>query len=269
MKNIIRIAVVAVAVVVALAIGKDVMAKAAVQGILKTVTGLQLAIGRFSLGILSTMVDIRDIRLMNPRGFRDRVMMDAPQIKVDYDLGSVFRGEIHVEEMALDLKEFTVVKNERGEVNVNALKPAGKKEEPKAAPQKEAAAPAEKKPGPKMRIDVLRLKIGKVVYKDYSQGGEPVVTEYPVNIDETHRDITNPSALVGLITAKALMNTTIARVANLDMDQIMSEFDFTGMNMQDVGLGQFQDLVGGTGTGIRQKAAEALQSLSNMIGGSQ
>ncbi|MFH1790840.1 MAG: hypothetical protein ABH885_02515, partial [Candidatus Omnitrophota bacterium] len=54
-------------------------------------------------------------------------------------------------------------------------------------------------------IDRLRLKIGKVSYKDYSaRQGTPRVMEYNINLDEEYTNITNPYTLVSLIVVKAL-----------------------------------------------------------------
>ncbi len=268
MKNpIIRLLIIGLVAALALGFAKDVIAQSAVQGIVKAVTGLGLEVRRLHLGILTTLVDIRGLRLMNPSGFKDRVMMDVPEIHVNYELASFFKGAVHIQEMDLDLKEFTVVKNAKGDVNVNHLKPASKKE---AAPAQEArpqaAKPAANGAAPNIRIDRLHLKIGKVIYKDYSQGGAPQIQEFPVNLDETDENITNPSALVGIITAKALMNTTVARLANIDMKGLMSNFDFQGMNMNNLGLPQFEDLVNQVGQkGIKEKAAEALGRVSNFF----
>jgi hypothetical protein len=64
----------------------------------------------------------------------------------------------------------------------------------------------------------IELKIGKVVYKDYSRGTEPFVQEFNVNLNERYSNITDPYKLVSLIVVKALWNTTIASLANFNLD---------------------------------------------------
>jgi hypothetical protein len=71
-----------------------------------------------------------------------------------------------------------------------------------------------------MRIDVLNLKIGKAVYKDYSSGGAPSVTEYNINIDKTFRNVDNPNTLVSLLVVEALTKTPIAGLANFDVGSL-------------------------------------------------
>jgi len=67
---------------------------------------------------------------------------------------------------------------------------------------------------------VLNLKIGKVIFKDYSNGIPPKVSEFNVNIDQRFENITDPQALAKLIIVKALMNTTIANLANFDLGSL-------------------------------------------------
>jgi len=70
---------------------------------------------------------------------------------------------------------------------------------------------------PELQIDVLELKIGKVVYKDYSKGTPPKSKEFNVNIDERYENITDPRAFISLIMVKALKNTTIASLTNFNL----------------------------------------------------
>ena len=76
---------------------------------------------------------------------------------------------------------------------------------------------------PELQIDVLELKIGKVVYKDYSKGTPPKVREFNVNIDERFENITNPRTFITLIIVKALKNTTIARLTNFNLGALQED----------------------------------------------
>ena len=229
-------------------VGKNALAKTAVQSIVKKVTGLELKIRSLNIGLISTLIDIKGFRLMNPAGFKDRTMIDAPRIRVNYELKSLFSDTIHIEDMELDLKEFIVVRNENGDVNVNHLKPEPAQRAEKAPPaQKKEAKAKAKKEMPGMRIDVLRLKIGKVIYKDYSQGGKPAVEEFPVNLSEEHRNITNPGALTALVTTKALVNSGVARLAKVDVNDVLSALD------------------GDVEEGLKAKAVEALKNFSDLL----
>ncbi|MDD4956864.1 MAG: hypothetical protein PHH49_02550 [Candidatus Omnitrophica bacterium] len=211
MKKIIIVTVISIlAVVMVFAIAKDVLVKVAVERGVELVTGLRLRVDSFRVGILNTKVDIDGLRLFNPKGFADKVMLDMPDIYVDYDLPAITKGTIHLYDMRIYLKEFTVVKNEKGELNLDSLKVVQQK-----GGAREPAGAKGKLPA--MQIDSLHLKIGRVLYKDYSGGGKPKVQEFPLNLDEKYSNINDPNKLVSLIVVKAIMNTTIARLTNFDI----------------------------------------------------
>ena len=205
---------VVVGVLVALLIlgaAKDLIIKSAVESGTRIVTGLRLTMGSFRAGIFNTLVHIRNLRILNPAEFKDRTMLDMPEIYVDYDLPAIFKGKVHLTEARIDMKEFTVVKNEKGKLNLDSLKVVQAQKSGKS-PKAQAGAKA-----PEIQIDKLRLKVGKVVYKDYSGSGAPRIMEYDVRIDEEYRNITDPYALVSLIVVRSLTNTTISNLTNFDL----------------------------------------------------
>lgn len=219
-KIIIIIAGVLIALVV-LSAFKDLIVKASVEKAVRIVTGLRLSIQSLGVGIFRSVVDIRELRLFNPKGFRDHVMLDMPEIYVNYDLPAIMKSDIHLREVRINLKEFVVVKNNRGELNLDSLKVV------KAEKAGEKPGAREPVPPPKIRIDELQLKIGKAVYKDYTAGPTPSVREFNINLNEKYSNITDPYALVSLIVVKALSNTAIANLANFDIGSLRATIQDT------------------------------------------
>ncbi len=211
MKKWLKAAVLAIVVVFALGVIKNFALKMAVEQGVRSVTGLPMSIRKFDLGLLTTKIDIREMKVFNPKDFPEKTMLSMPSIYVDYNLTSFFKGKVHITDAVLDLKEFFLIKNKEGRFNIDALKSSG------AAPQ-EKEGPKEEKPSqaPEIQIDSLELKIGRVIYKDYTAGDEPRVQEFNVNLDERYENITNPQALVGLIVFKALAKTSLKNLVNLD-----------------------------------------------------
>ena len=207
---------------------KDTIIKISVEKIVANVTGLRLKIKSMKVGILNSSVSIKGLRVFNPKNFPDKLMVDMPKIYVLYDLGAIMGGKIHLKDLNLDLKEFTVVKNSDGQLNLNSLKVV--------QAQKTGAAPqgGEQAKVPEIQIDTLELKIGKVIYKDYSAGAIPVVKEYDINLNEQYTNITNPYTLVSLIVVKALMNTSIAGLANFDLQDMKGTINNTLNNAKNV-----------------------------------
>lgn len=188
---------------------KDIVAKIGVEKGVEAVTGLKLTLDKLGVGIIKSAIDIKGLKIYNPAGFEDKLMLDMPEIYVNYDVISMLKGKVHLPEVRIDLAEFVVVKNKDGKLNLDSLKVAKKGE----------TQPAEKKGGaaPEIKIDKLTLKIGRVLYKDYSKGGAPVVQEFKVNLDEKYSNISDLNALASLIVVKALTNTSIAKLVGFDL----------------------------------------------------
>ena len=213
-RKVVIIPVIALAILIALFFGKNVIIKASVTAGVRAMTGLKLSIRSMDIGIFKTLIGINELQLYNPSGFVDELMIDLPEIYVDYDLGAFMKGRTHLEEVRLHLKEFIVVKNEAGELNLDSLKVVKAEEEVINEGKKE------KTKMPDLQIDLLELRIDKVVYKDYSKGTPPKAKEYNVNIDERFENITDPKTLGRLVILKALKNTAIARLANFDIGKL-------------------------------------------------
>ena len=62
-----------------------------------------------------------------------------------------------------------------------------------------------------MRIDEVRLNLGRVVYKDYSQGGDrPKVNVYDIGIkDKVYKNIKSAQQFAALVMVEALGSTAI------------------------------------------------------------
>ena len=209
--------IVAISILVALLVvlmAKDMIIKASVESGVAHVTGLKLDIRYLNVGIFRTAVSIKGLRVFNPRQFTDRVMVDMPETYVDYDLPAILGGKVHLRDLRINLKEFVVVKDKNGELNLNSLKVVAAKKKGAEAPEAQGGNM------PTIMIDNLELKIGKVIYKDYSSGSTPSVKEFNVNLDERYTNIDNPYALVSIIVVKALMNTSIAGLANFDLNSL-------------------------------------------------
>jgi uncharacterized protein involved in outer membrane biogenesis len=212
MNKTIRILIIALVVILVLSFAKDAIIKTSIEKGAEVVTGLRLDIQSLKVGILNTRVGIRNLKLYNPKGFEDPLMLNMPEIYVNYNLPAIISGRIHLPEVRIHMEEFLVIKNEDGELNLDALNVV--KEEKGEKPAKPAE---EKGKAPEFQIDELQLTVGRVIYKDYTKGAEPQVQEFDVAINEKYQNIDDPAKLVSLIVVKVLMNTSIARLANFDV----------------------------------------------------
>lgn len=268
MKRISIIIIVILALLAGLIFAKNIIAKNAVSAGVKAIAGLNLSMKSMDVGIFKSLIRIKELKLYNPSGFPDKLMLNMPEIYVDYNLGAFFKKKVHFEEIRLNLKEFVVVKNEKGELNLNALKVVQDKKEKKVSQEKK-----EKTKMPEFKIDVLELKIGKVIFKDYSQGTQLKIKEFNVNIDERYENITNAYAFASLIVTKALMNTTIGSLANFDLGLLKEGVSKTLKKATEAAVGVVdKDLeadVVGTGAkaeGVaKEKVKKAADTIKNIL----
>ncbi len=172
---------------------KDGIIKEAVTVTISQVTGAPVHIDGFSLGIFSQTVKISGLKMYNPKGFPRGILVDLPRINVTYDLGAFFAGKLHLVNLEVVLKELGLEKNKEGKLNVDSLKVA-KQGETQEKPAKQMA----------MQIDTIKLGMGRIVSKDYSGPGEPVVNVYDININKTYKNITSAQQLAALILVEPM-----------------------------------------------------------------
>lgn len=253
MRKPVVIAAVVIASLFVFSAAKDLIVKISVEKGVEMVTGLKISIKSFNVGIFKSAVRIKGLKVYNPKTFKDRTMVDMPEIYVNYDLPAVLFGKIHLRALRLHLKEFVVVKNEKGELNLNSLKVV-KSEKSAASP----SGGAKKNGLPPIQIDDMHLKIEKALYKNYSAGASPSVKEFNVNIDDHYTNVTNPYAIVSLIVVKSLANTSIAGAANFDIGPLTDSVQGT--------LSTANTAVAKTAETIKQ-TQEALKKTSETLGG--
>lgn len=200
MKKILTIIIIIIVTLFILAITKDQIIKTIVATAIEKTVGAKTSIGSFSLSLLTHTVEIKDFKMYNPPGFAKGLLLDLVYVKVNLDVQAFFKKELHLRELTVKLRELVLVKNKEGELNVDALKVSKGKEQTAAAGKKEQMP---------MRIDILNLNIGKIVSKDYTASGEPLIKVYDINIQKTYKNITNPHQLAMLILTEPMKSAGI------------------------------------------------------------
>ncbi len=245
MNKMIKMVVWTVVLVLVLSVAKNAIAQAVLSSAVSTAAHVPARIGGVNLSFISASIRIKNFQLSNPSGFPEKIMVDVPQIFIDFDPAALFRGRAHFEEVRLDLKQLTVIKNKDGKLNVEAVKPSDK--DKKQSHEKANAASGGK--APKLHIDKLVLSIGQVVYKDYSVGGEPQVQSFDINIkDREYANIDDPAQVVNLVMFEALTRTSLSRLVSLDLDS----FKEGGIQALSKGLGAVTDGTDAVSTTAKQ-----------------
>ncbi len=212
MKKSFKFIIIFVVLILLVVFSKNLIARTVIKSLVGSITGLHLSIESIDVGLSKTIIDTKGLKLYNPRGFPDKIMADIPEIYINYSLGALLKRKIYFKELKFDLKEFVVVKNKDGKLNLDSLKTVkkGKEEEDKGK---------EKKSLLKLQVDILHLKIERVIYKDYTKGlPPPMIKKYNINLNEKYTNITDPQQLAQLILYRALIKTSIAGLAGFSID---------------------------------------------------
>ncbi len=185
-----------VVLVAALFMGVNLFGAMALGHILENAIGAPVSVGRLHVGIFSSSVGLYNIKIKNPKGFREKTLADIHEISMKYDLQAFFRGKVHLKAVRLDFGDVTI---EKSTSQVNLLELGAVKGMTKGI----GSGGGEAKPGkpgahkgPELQMDEVFVNIGKTRYVD-SAAQPPIVKEYDLGIhNETFKNVTSAQGLV-------------------------------------------------------------------------
>ncbi|MFH0907722.1 MAG: hypothetical protein V1929_03040 [bacterium] len=224
MKRLTQILVALALIVAVLLFGRNFIIKGMLERSAKALHGFDVTVGDVQVGIFHPLIRIRDLKITNPSDFPEKQALEAKEVLVRYDFLSLFSRETHFPEIVLDVPKAVVVWNAAGDMNYERLAGTGKKHAPLAKKKKKTSAPEkEAAPSRTVRIDKLTLRLVEAQIYDYRKGAEPSVMTFPMNMDKTYADVTNPDDLAVQIASELTAN------------YLASLFGNVGKKMQDNG----------------------------------
>lgn len=138
--------------------------------------GLPAEIGGFESGYL---LKLKDIKIKNPKGFKDDTMLDISNMTIDKNLGLM---EIHV-------KELLVERSPTGRVNIDYLSP-------------DASAFGD------LKVKKFNMHLDKVTFKDSKTGK---TTTCDVNINKQYSNLPNPGTAATIIVSQGVGDTPLPK----------------------------------------------------------
>ena len=229
MKKFTQVLVALALIVAALLFGRNFIVREMLAKGAKALRGFDVSVGDVRIGILRPMIEFKDLKITNPDDFPEKQALEAKDVLVRYDALTLFSREIHFREIVLDVPKAVVVWNKNGDMNFERLAGMDKKPAPPekkmkkkqgeptsnqepsepTAPKPESRTPApdgEAPPPRTMRIDKLTLRITEAQIYDYRKGSEPSVMTFPINMDRTYTDVTDPDTLAAKVAAELTAN---------------------------------------------------------------
>ncbi len=160
-KWILRIFVLCVVAIVLLLVFKNSILRVIAEHQIRSQTGMDVKIGRFSSGLFSPDVTIENLRLYNTPEFGGTEFLTIPELHMEIDPDALVAQKLRIKLVRLNLAELDVVKNADGQTNIVTML---------AKMPKGSLAPHGIRVGRKKfdfeGIDVLNLSLGRMRFID-------------------------------------------------------------------------------------------------------
>ncbi|MFA4992534.1 MAG: hypothetical protein WC571_01035 [Candidatus Omnitrophota bacterium] len=208
-------------------LARDFFIKSLIGSMASRITGTPVSVGGLSLSLIRQSIKISNFKMYNPKGFAKDILVNIPGMSVSWDLAALITGKIHLKELELEIKEIGMVKNKEGKLNVDSLKIAVER-----TGEKKKKGTTKQLP---MQIDIVNLSIGRVISRDYSVEGQPVIKVYDINLKKSYKNITSAQQLAALIITEPLKSAGIeglkvygvSMLAGVAALPVMAAFTFT------------------------------------------
>jgi len=248
-----------IALIVLIVIGRNIIVKTVVPIAARSAEGIKMSLGSVNIGLTDTLIGIKDIEIKNPKGFPKGNMVEINEIHIDPVVADIFKDKVHLVEVRFDLDNLLIIRNEDGEFNFKKLTKAKKIQD-----GEEDDEPGDVKESKKykIQIDSLKLKLGTVVYTDYSVGSEPKTVTFNINLDDEYEDITNPAMIGSIIFTKIMAQTSLSSLTGIDMSSINDVLDFDEDDLKHL----HENILGkDTANKINKSATESIKKASDAI----
>ena len=154
---------VVIALLVLALVFKDSFIRTAAEKRLRSLTGMEVKIGKFSSAVFAPTFTIKQLTLANTAEFGGVPLLDVTELYVECDSAALAENKLHIKKARLQLSELDIVRNQAGQTNLFAFKRLldQSSESKSDAPTKIGAFEFE-------GIDVLNLSVGNVRLVDLS-----------------------------------------------------------------------------------------------------
>lgn len=217
MRKILTVAlIVAVIAVFALFLFRGILIKSIARGQLEKLFGLRVDFAdlKFKKTASFVNIEIKNLKLYNPKGFADPVMMDMPEFYASCSLPDLLKGDFIFRELRLNMNEFAVVRLSDATTNIGRFKGV-------VRPEPEEAAEAKKHA---FRIDLLKLKAARLLFKDYTND-PPLTAIYILDIDKEYIRVSDPAKFLRLIVVESLLRTNVSSLVDVDLGRLRNNVD--------------------------------------------
>jgi hypothetical protein len=166
-----RLGILAVVLVTAVLLLKDILIKSYLESRVRRQTGLETRIGSMDVGLFTPTVTFENLRIFNPASFGGLPFLELPELHLEYDRPALALGKVHLFLLRVNVNEVNIVTNTSGQNNLEWFYSLMALSTNTTTPVVPHPATAPKSPSTKLEfagIDVLNLTIGKIRWSNLS-----------------------------------------------------------------------------------------------------
>ena len=172
------------------------------------ITDLDIRTGRIVLDPFEHRITIKNAKILNPKGFKDRVLISAPSIVMDFKKKTFEEEGAFLDKIVIHIEEVTIVRNKDDVINLSKIKALTPQEQPK-----------EKDP---FAVDSCLIKIDTVRYIDYTKDENGQEKVFEINDSEEYKKIRNSDRIGRLIAFKIFFSGKLDNIG-VDIQKIQKD----------------------------------------------
>lgn len=232
------------AVIIVLVIGAFLARNAIVTYLMekgaRDLVGLKLTVDNVDVGLFSTTVELEEIKVYNPKGYTEKYLAEVKEVFVNYALGDIIKGFIHLPEVRINIKQVNAEKDKNGVINIDHVEPA-----PKEKKEKPTKAKGE------FLVNKMVLEIGTIRYIDNTKT-PPDKKVFDFNYSKTFTDISDTKVIIDSIVSQ-IAGKLVAEGISVTLKGFLEDKDFMGA------------LFKGDKKGIEEAGAKNLEGLGKEL----
>lgn len=223
--------------------------------------GVPTTVQSVNISIENPHIEIRDLAVSNPvnKGFNeDNIVYEVRRFFCDYDILAMFKKNVHVRDVQIDLKYFNVEMNSKGQLNILNLKPDMIKD--LQASQGDKQAEEELQNETQISVDKFMVKLDTLEF----QSSTPAIPGFKLDLNYSNvfENLEGTSAEIGLkVLAQVVSGTPLSpilKAGQIDLTKSAAEL-----------ASQFGSTVGsakGAVEGVGEAAKGAVESVGEAAG---
>ncbi|MBO7448658.1 hypothetical protein J6U78_10095 [bacterium] len=233
--------------------------------------GVPTTVQSVNISIEDPHIEIRDLAVSNPvnKGFNeDNVVYEVRRFFCDYDIMAMFKKNVHVRDVQIDLRYFNVELSKDGQLNILNLKPDMIKD--LKASQGDKQAEEELQDETQISVDKLMVKLDTLEF----QSSTPAIPSFKLDLNYSNvfENLEGTSAEIGLkVLAQVVSGTPLSgilKAGQIDLsksaEELANQFGTAVGSAKDA-ANQATDTAKGAVESVGEAAGKAVDAVKGLF----